>query len=107
MTCRQRALPDARDYPRRIERAFSGGSEGGGLYFDRIELVGSYDIGIIGENVYCWKDWQRLKPKQGAAAGLRFKLSVKRKVTMILYMMEGMALADDRPEVFYLSYTIY
>ncbi len=78
-----------------------------GLYFDRIELVGSYDIGVIGENVYCRKDYLRIKPKQGAAWGLRFKLNVKRKVSMILYLMEGLALSEDRDGVFYLSYTIY
>jgi hypothetical protein len=78
-----------------------------GLYLDRIELVGSYDVGVIGENVYCRKDYLRQMALQSVAYGFRLKLNVKRKVTMILYLMEAMALSDDRDGVFYLSYTIY
>ncbi len=78
-----------------------------GLYFDRIELVGSYDVGVIGENVYCRRGYLRQVARQGVAYGFRFKLNVKRKISMILYLMEGRALRQNRDGVFYLSYTIY
>ncbi len=78
-----------------------------GLYFDRIELVGSYDVGVIGENVYCRRGYLRQVARQGVAYGFRFKLNVRRKISMILYLMEGQALRQNRDGVFYLSYTIY
>jgi len=78
-----------------------------GLYLDRIELVGSYDVGVIGENVFSRKDYLRHTALQSVAYGFRLKLNVKRKVSMILYLMQAAALSDSRDGVFYLSYTIY